>query len=166
MPNEVKLEITITKEAVETFFSMLSSLFPLRESREESTKEENKEITPNSNTTTTTTTSLRDNNKTIISDVDDVDVNNNHSIEDEILPPTLEDINNYITTKGYKMDGKRFFMYYKGLGWKTKGGTPIICCWKEYIDSWMNNGIRNQVNIKDPKTVEERRKAHPFEPSF
>ena len=46
MPSEtVKLEITITREAVEAVIEALASLFPLnRESKEESTKEESKEI--------------------------------------------------------------------------------------------------------------------------
>ena len=94
---------------------------------------------------------------------------NNLTNVDEIAPPTLEEINAYIAEKGYKMDGKRFYNYYKAYNWHTKGGTPIVCMWKEYIDSWMQTGGTNTSNGKkktsDFMTIEERRKTHPFVPT-
>ena len=159
MPNEVKIELTITKEAVEAFFNGLSALMA-RESKEESTREEKKE-----NDTFCVCSVVVDEDNTSI---DKHNTTTTHTQNTNNTEPTFDDIKQYIWSKNYSLDANRFYNYYKNNGWKTKNGNVMIERWKEYIDNWASNEFSSNKALRAMGagvTVEERRARHPFEPS-
>ena len=173
VPSEtVKLEITITREAVEALIEGLASLFPLnRESKEESTKEESKEI--NSPITQATTTATKTSNNTVViepvaysNNISPVAYNNNLSTDNN--EPTLEAIRQYIEEKGYRLDANRFYSYYRNNSWKTKIGNTILGRWRQYVDDWAKSERVNTSPNKDIRkgiTQEEWDRTHPFVPT-
>lgn len=159
MPNEVKIELTITKEAVEAFFNGLSALMS-RESKEESTREKKKE-----NDTFCVCSVVVDEDNTSI---DKHNTTTTYTQNTNNTEPTLDDIKQYIWSKNYSLDANRFYNYYKNNGWKTKNGNVMIERWKEYIDNWASNEFSSNKALRAMGagvTVEERRARHPFEPS-
>jgi len=173
MPNEVKIELTITKEAVEAFFNGLSALMT-RESKEESTREEKKEndtFCVCSVVVDEDNTSIDNHNTTVMhSNVDshNTTTTTTYTQNTNNTEPTLDDIKQYIWSKNYSLDANRFYNYYKNNGWKTKNGNVMIERWKEYIDNWASNEFSSNKALRAMGagvTVEERRARHPFEPS-
>ena len=53
-------------------------------------------------------------------------------------PPTLEDVNQYISEKGYSVDGKKFFEYFNESGWVDSRGNKVKN-WKQKIITWENH---------------------------
>jgi len=49
-------------------------------------------------------------------------------------PPTLMEVLEYITEKGYAVDGRRFWEYYESVGWKV--GKNKMKDWKAAVRSW------------------------------
>ena len=49
-------------------------------------------------------------------------------------PPTLSEVLEYITEKGYAVDGRRFWEYYESIGWKV--GRNRMKDWKAAVRSW------------------------------
>ena len=167
MTGDIKLELTITAEAVEAFFSLLGLV---KESREESTKEESKEIVNSLSIRTSSTASPSNNNinNNIVND--GVDVAIKPSIQHVVAnPPTMEEVKEYITEKKYNINPFRFFTYYSRRGWVDKGGNDIRESWKETMDYWMNNGVSNNSSIAIPPVDKDSREAlkatHPFIPT-
>ena len=151
MTGDINVNITITADAVQAFFSLLGLV---KESREESTEEESKEESVNLVVNTTTSTALESNNNINNNHYDDVVVANKYSSNnrldklsndstDIVYPPTKEDITDYVLEKGYTLDVNRFYLYYSRLGWCNKNGVSIIRTWKETIDYWMTNNVSN-----------------------
>lgn len=132
----------------------------------------NTNTSKNTNTRSTSSTS----NKNIIINDDDEDtvikVNDNTCKENDI--PTLEDVIEYVNTCKYRMSAKKFYDHYKNLGWKTMGGTSIVGQWRGFVDNWAKNEFPSKQQMQPLPTgknagmgtVEERRAAHPFVPSF
>lgn len=52
----------------------------------------------------------------------------------ENASPTLQQIEEYITSHGLNVNPDRFYHYYSNLGWKTTQGTPIV--WTEKLEEW------------------------------
>lgn len=52
----------------------------------------------------------------------------------ENAPPTLQQIEEYITSHNLNVNPDRFYNYYSNLGWKTTQGTPIV--WTEKLEEW------------------------------
>lgn len=185
MTGDIKLEITITAEAVDRIFSLLG----LREEKREETssptpptKEERKE---ESQFTFSSDNVQHHTEKNIsnISVVDDVvkaitpAITHNvvaTSVDEDLLskelkPPTKEDVIRYIVQHNYTVDPDRFYYYYSNLGWKRKDGVSILGSWRETIDSWTKNGRTNtatQTMMPVDKNNREALKAtHPFVPT-
>lgn len=185
MPNEVKFEFTITKEAVEAFAALLANLFPLNGEREGKCAKEEKEVnSPIPNPVVLpigSTNSSNTNNNNIIfkepvepNDVVEVNdvVSKNDNVGLSTIEPSLGDIRNYIMEKNYELNAERFYYYYKNNNWKTKKGNSIINLWQTYVDDWARNQYSNKTENKSVTpnkvglgTAEERRKAHPFVPT-
>lgn len=62
--------------------------------------------------------------------------NNTHAHEDFFTGtiPTLQEIKDYITLKGFKVDPEHFYNYYSAKGWKL-GNTPINN-WQVLVNDW------------------------------
>ena len=55
------------------------------------------------------------------------------------VPPSMEDVQGYITEKGYSVDAERFIDYYTANGWKV--GKNSMKDWKAAVRNWeRNNG--------------------------
>ena len=52
----------------------------------------------------------------------------------QFKPPTLDEISNYASEKGYKINVNKFFSYYERTGWKLKG--QQITNWQAALDYW------------------------------
>ena len=167
MTGDIKLEITITAEAVQTIFSLLG----LTEKREESTKEESKETILNGlsslNSLASTTATASNNIKNNIVNDDAVVVAN---------IPSMGEVKEYIEEKKYDVNPYRFFTYYSKRGWKDKAGNDIRESWKETIDYWMHNGVSNnnmpntsklqkEIPPVDKESREALKATHPFVPT-
>lgn len=184
MTGDIKLEITITAEAVDRILSLLG----LREEKREETssptpptKEERKEesqYTFSSNDIRHHTDSNNNNISSVVGDVvkainpsstlNVVTSVNEDLLSKELKPPTKEDIIRYIVQHNYTVDPDRFYYYYSNLGWKRKDGTSILGSWRETIDSWTKNGRTNATLTTMPidKNNREALKAtHPFTPT-
>lgn len=53
------------------------------------------------------------------------------------VKPTIEDLEDYINEKGYKVDAHKFYDYYESNGWKV-GKNPMKD-WKATIRNWARN---------------------------
>lgn len=51
------------------------------------------------------------------------------------VPPTLEEVKEYIKQKGYHVDAEFFFNYYDTGHWIRKDGTPVLN-WKQTLITW------------------------------
>ena len=184
MTGDIKLEITITAEAVDRILSLLG----LREEKREETssptpptKEERKEesqYTFSSNNIRHHTDNSNNNISSVVGDVVKA-INpastlcNNVSVDEDLLskelkPPTKEDVVRYIVQHNYTVDPDRFYYYYSNLGWKKKDGTSILGSWRETIDSWTKNGRTNATATTMPVDKNNRealRATHPFTPT-
>lgn len=49
-------------------------------------------------------------------------------------PPSLPQIEEYITSHSLNVNSERFYNYYTKLGWKTAKGTPIV--WTDKLEEW------------------------------
>ena len=175
MTGDINVNITITAEAVQAFFALLG----IKESREESTKEESKEkesVNLVVHHTSSSSSSERENNNINNTHYDDdvvaIKPTNNHvanesSNNDYVYPPTKEEVTDYVLSKGYTLDVNRFYAYYSRLGWATKTGVSIIKTWKETLDGWMTNGHSNTSTLGpvDKNNREALKATHPFIPT-
>lgn len=78
------------------------------------------------------------------------------------IPPTLEEIQAYITEKGYNVDANKFFNYYDSGNW-TKANGKKVANWKQTIVTWdskndnqSNNNLEVSYLIKPGMTLEEK----------
>ena len=159
MTGDIKIELTITAEAVQALFSLLNlkESVNLVDTTTASTKESNKE-------------SIKDSINNTHYDVDVVankpSIGKVNRVEEEsVYPPTKEEIEEYAKERGYKLDTNRFYLYYSRLGWCNKNGVSIIKTWKETIDYWMTNNVSNSAQAVDKTKREELKATHPFTPT-
>lgn len=182
MNEGIKIELTITADAVKALFDLLGLSV---ERREESPKEESKESQlPTSTHTNPLFTFIQasSDNNNINNNIHDDDVNVanplsngktdivNEKVTDSVaIPPTMEEVSEYIREKGYDVNPYRFFTYYSRRGWTTKAGAPMAGCWKETLDSWMTNGNTNTSSVcilpVDKNNREALKATHPFIPT-
>lgn len=99
----------------------------------------------------------------------DLNTSNNTSTNAEV---TMDQILGYMSQKGYKFDPKKFYNYYRGMGWKTKNGRDILPIWQQAIDTWARTEYDRGTykaattpNKVGMGTREERMAAHPFVPT-
>lgn len=69
------------------------------------------------------------------------------------VPPTVEQVSEYIHEKGYSVDAESFFDYYESIGW-MKGDKKIVS-WKAVVNTWERNGKKYKAEREqrlNPKT--------------
>ena len=172
LKNDITINITINAEAVKAFFELFAGMVSAKEekkeeTREESNKEENKEDIREENTNTP----LPNNTPTptqSINPTSNNNINNNicgSGVIDYKAIPTCNDVEEYCKEKGYIMDAKKFYEYYKALGWNNTRGRFMAHRWKDYVDHWMNTGGTSGVsginNVQKPAV----NTARPFVPT-
>lgn len=180
MTGDVKIELTITAEAVEKIFSLLGLLKESREeTREESSplplKEENKGEKKESNISScyyvdgdVGVEANKPAIKPIANNIANKVSNSSNTDSTGLYPPTVEEIDEYAKSKNYDLNAYRFFAYYSKRGWCDKNGNRVIPVWKETIDYWMHNEIAKKDAAMQPVDKENRealRATHPFTPT-
>lgn len=58
------------------------------------------------------------------------------------VPPTLDEVKDYIYEKGYKVDAEYWFNYYTSNGWKV--GRNKMVDWKACIAQWNSRELKNR----------------------
>ena len=58
------------------------------------------------------------------------------------VPPTLEEVNAYVSEKGYAVDAERFIDFYTSKGWMV--GKNKMKDWKAAVRNWWKNEKSNQ----------------------
>lgn len=177
MTGDIKIELTITAEAVQALFSLLGLKESRQETREETSpiplKEENKGESKESNISScyvdddVGVVAIKPAIKPIANNSSNK-VNNSSIDNTDLYPPTMDEIKDYAESKGYDLNAYRFFTYYSRLGWCDKFGNPVIPVWKETIDYWMHNDVAKKeasVQPVDKSKRVELRATHPFTPT-
>lgn len=59
----------------------------------------------------------------------------------KFVPPTLEEVNAYITEKSLSVDGKTFIDYYEAGDWIDGNGKPVRN-WKQKLLTWVKYGTK------------------------
>lgn len=201
MSEAVKIELTLERDTVEAFFKMISSLAASlsaqmsdtksdmmsdkEENEEESNKEEVKEEktirintsnktdkTDNNNTNNNINNNCVSNDACMSIPSNNLPVSNSISNDTSTKELTMDQILGYMSQKGYKFDPKKFYNYYRGMGWKTKNGRDILPIWQQAIDTWARTEYDRGTykaattpNKVGMGTREERMAAHPFVPT-
>ena len=63
------------------------------------------------------------------------------------VKPTIEDLEDYINEKGYRVDAHKFYDYYESNGWKV-GRNPMKD-WKAAIRNWAHNDYNKSDKKQD-----------------
>ena len=61
------------------------------------------------------------------------DINTNRGTR--FIPPTIDEVQAYITEKGYIVNAQQFMDYYNSVGWKISGKSPMKD-WKATVNNW------------------------------
>ena len=70
------------------------------------------------------------------------------------VPPTLQEIQSYISEKKYNVDAKKFFEWYTESEWKDRDGKPVKN-WKLKVITWStHNGSTKTAAGKQTRTGE------------
>lgn len=69
----------------------------------------------------------------------------NKSNKKQFIPPTLEEIKQYIKDKGFNINAKSFYEYYSSNDWKDKNNNPVKN-WKLKMITWNRN---DNIDLKD-----------------
>lgn len=64
--------------------------------------------------------------------------------------PTIEEIQAYVSEKGYHIDAESFFSFYESKGWKV-GKTPMTS-WKSACVTWERKYLEQHPNAKTKQT--------------
>ena len=56
----------------------------------------------------------------------------------KFVPPTVEEVQDYITEKGYKVNAQRFVDYYSSKGWTIGRNSPMKD-WRAAVRTWASN---------------------------
>lgn len=76
---------------------------------------------------------------------------NNTSINNtRYIIPTLQEVEDYITAKGYNVVAHTFFDYYEALGWKDKNGKEVKN-WKLKLLTWHNHSPVTNESLNNNK---------------
>lgn len=85
----------------------------------------------------------------------------NKSIGARFAKPTLEEVQAYITEKGYSVDAERFVDYYESNGWKV-GKNPMKD-WKAAVRNWNKTDKVRQDSTKKNKFNDFPQREYDFE---
>lgn len=75
------------------------------------------------------------------STVEDSTVEDKRALKDgkpsRFVPPTVEEVREYVREKGYSVNPEHFVAYYESNGWKVgknqmKGWKAAVCCWENH----------------------------------
>lgn len=58
--------------------------------------------------------------------------------EREFIPPTLDEVKQYVSEKSLDIDPQHFHDYYKSQGWKKNNGQKVVD-WKACLRTWSKN---------------------------
>lgn len=78
------------------------------------------------------------------------------NIKKEFEPPTFEDIKNYISEKGLKVDAKKFYDYFTEGNWVDSNGNSVKN-WKQKLQTWNGYPKNNTQNKKEKYNDYEQR---------
>ena len=70
------------------------------------------------------------------------------------IPPTVEEVAEYVNEKGYKVNPQRFVDHYAARGWKYGQGKPMVD-WKAAVRTWVSNDY-NDNNHQQPSQPKGR----------
>ena len=70
------------------------------------------------------------------------------------IPPTVEEVAEYVNEKGYKVNPQRFVDHYAARGWKYGQGKPMVD-WKAAVRTWVSNEY-NDNNYQQPSQPKGR----------
>ena len=68
------------------------------------------------------------------------------------VPPTLDDIQSYITEKNLCVSAERFYSYYESNGWKV--GKNSMKSWKAALHSWNARDKQEKQQAKDSDGID------------
>lgn len=68
--------------------------------------------------------------------------------------PTLKDVEEYRTTKCYRVEAKAFFDYYSASGWKNRDGSSVKS-WKQTFVSWENRDKKTRPPEHKPPEMSQ-----------
>lgn len=71
--------------------------------------------------------------------------------EPRFVPPTLEEVREYVAAKGYTFDAEHFWSFYTAKGWRV--GSHVMKSWHAACTTW-------QKNSEQRDKTEAIRKAH------
>ena len=94
---------------------------------------------------TTDSLKIRPNNKD--NNKYDNKLNNKECSAQRFVPPTLADIQDYITEKNLSVSADRFYSYYESNGWKV--GKNSMKSWKAALHSWNARDKQEKQQAKD-----------------
>ena len=64
-------------------------------------------------------------------------------------PPTVDEVQEYVTEKGYDVDPERFVNYYTAIGWKVSGKSPMKD-WKAAVRNWVAMDKKRNPSKPEP----------------
>lgn len=80
------------------------------------------------------------NNVLRITKTDNLNKKEKEKEKEKFTPPTLEDVSNYCTVKGFKFDVSSFLDYYQSNGWRV-GKNPMKD-WRAAVRNWNRNEVK------------------------
>ncbi len=72
--------------------------------------------------------------------------------EKTFIPPTLEEVQAYVASRGNRVDAQKFFDYFNEGGWIDSEGKPVKS-WKQKVITWEGNRGRDTKPDTKPKPV-------------
>lgn len=75
-------------------------------------------------------------------------------------PPSIEEVRQYIESKGYSVDAQRFVDYYEARGWELSKGRKIKD-WKACVRTWNGNAHewKNETQRRTGVTISEEQRS-------
>jgi predicted phage replisome organizer len=132
-----KYELIETKTCIGSETDKAEFMRRLREKK-------NKEKIENSNNVTNMLPNVTNCYTDIDIDIDkDIDIKKENKKRKKFIPPTIEEIEQYIDEKQLKVDGQKFYEYFEEGGWKDSKGNQVKN-WKQKLLTW-----NRYANIQD-----------------
>jgi hypothetical protein len=93
-----------------------------------------------------------------------VDVNVKEDVKKKkvFIPPTLDEIKNYIKEKKYNVDADKFFEYFTEGDWTDSGGKQVKN-WKQKIITWHSHDNNGQVKKESLSSEEMANSTRDYE---
>ncbi len=74
------------------------------------------------------------------------------SLSKRFVPPTLDEVKEYVKQRQSKVDPVKFFEYFTVSGWRDSEGKPVKN-WKQKLITWEKFAERSVGNGKQPKST-------------